>query len=78
MGLWCRGICETTNFLFGRFFIDGIGRLKEGDSVDLAHLFGCARKFRESRISDSSPTPDRKVSNVTSLFLVGSELTMEV
>ena len=65
-------------FLFARFFIDGTGQLKEGDSVDLAHLFGCARKFKESRISDFSPTPDRKISNVTSLFFVDSRLTRVV
>ena len=65
-------------FLFAKFFIGGTGRLKDGDSVDLAHLFGCARKFLESRISDSSPTPDRKISSVTSLFLVDSGLTRVV
>ena len=78
MGLWCRGICETTKFLCAKFFLAGRGRLKEGDTVDLAHLFWMCEKVRKSRISDSSPTPDRKISNVTSLFLVDSELTMEV
>ena len=65
-------------FLFAKFFIGGTGRIKEGDSVDLAYLFGCARKFINSRISDSSPTPDRKISKVTSVFLIDSGLTREV
>ena len=67
-----------TKFLFAKFFLAGRGRLKEGDTVDLAHLFWICEKVRKSRISDSSPTPDRKISNVTSLFLVASGLTMEV
>ena len=67
-----------TKFLCAKFFLAGRGRLKEGDTVDLAHLFWMCEKVRKSRISDSSPTPDRKISNVTSLFLVASGLTMEV
>ena len=65
-------------FLFAKFFIGGTGRLKDGDSVDLAHLFECARKFGKSRISYSPPTPDRKISNVMSLLLVDSGLTRVV
>ena len=67
-----------TKILFAKFFLAGRGRLKEGDTVDLAHLFWMCEKVQKFRISDSSPTPDRKISNVTSLFLIDSELTREI
>ena len=63
-------ICE----IFHRWYRS----VKRGRQRRSRTSFWMCEKVRKSRISDSSPTPDRKIPNVTSVFLVDSGLTRVV